>query len=136
MSRRRVPPVVDGGTPPEAWDLEPIIGNGPGRKRNRPKVPDATRALVYERDNYRCKNCGSDQDLTIDHVKPLSKGGKNRASNMQTLCNACNLAKGNGSLGTRPSKRPAPEPQPAPSRLGWAYKVLGLTEELGDPGDS
>lgn len=41
---------------------------------------------------YRCQRCGSREDLTIDHVRPLSKGGKNR-HNLQVLCKSCNFNK-------------------------------------------
>ena len=34
-------------------------------------------------------------NLTIDHVKPKSKGGKNTWINLVTCCGSCNLKKGN-----------------------------------------
>lgn len=132
MSRRKTPPIIEGEVPREAWDLDPIV---PKSRKNRPKIHPNTRQRVYARDNYRCKNCGTDTDLTIDHVKPLSKGGANKLSNMQTLCFACNVAKGDtkgAPAQRRPPKPPAP-PKPRPSRLRWAYRVLGLTDELDDP---
>lgn len=33
--------------------------------------------------------------MTKDHILPKSKGGKNKVSNMQTMCVYCNKAKGN-----------------------------------------
>ena len=35
--------------------------------------------------------------MTKDHIVPRSKGGKNNVDNMQTMCFACNVKKGNGS---------------------------------------
>lgn len=32
--------------------------------------------------------------LTIDHIQPLSKGGKNGLYNLQVCCNKCNRLKG------------------------------------------
>lgn len=42
----------------------------------------------------RCLRCGSDGPLTIDHVIPLSRGGKNTIDNIQPLCHKCNSSKG------------------------------------------
>lgn len=52
------------------------------------------RWLVFKKDMYKCVKCGSDSDLTIDHVMPASKGGSNDISNLQTLCRSCNSSKG------------------------------------------
>lgn len=46
------------------------------------------------RDNNRCVYCGSTKDLTIDHVRPRSKGGETTAENCVTACRRCNQAKG------------------------------------------
>jgi 5-methylcytosine-specific restriction endonuclease McrA len=40
-----------------------------------------------------CENCGSLQDLTLDHHIPLSEGGKLRLENTNILCRVCNSAK-------------------------------------------
>lgn len=52
------------------------------------------RLRIYERDGYECLTCGARKDLTIDHVRPQSKGGSNEDSNLQTLCRSCNCSKG------------------------------------------
>lgn len=41
----------------------------------------------------RCAYCGTDKDLTVDHIKPLSQGGGNNWGNLQTLCGTCNTKK-------------------------------------------
>lgn len=52
-----------------------------------------TRELVLARDGNKCVKCGSTEDLTIDHIHPLSEGGVNHPVNMQTLCVNCNVLK-------------------------------------------
>jgi len=57
-----------------------------------------SRRAVYLRDLYTCGYCGdsfSDHDLTLDHVVPVSKGGKTTWENITTACMTCNLSKGN-----------------------------------------
>jgi hypothetical protein len=50
--------------------------------------------VVWLRDGGRCVECGSTQDIEIDHIIPLSQGGKpHDPDNQQLLCKKCNLAK-------------------------------------------
>lgn len=45
---------------------------------------------------WRCANCGRDKSakLTIDHIRPISKGGATVAyANLQVLCFSCNMKK-------------------------------------------
>ena len=37
--------------------------------------------------------CGSGENLEIDHVVPLARGGSNRLENLQLLCRDCNRRK-------------------------------------------
>ena len=55
---------------------------------------------VMARDGYRCQYCGSDKksDLTIDHIIPTSRGGKNTWTNMTTACFKCNTTKDSRTL--------------------------------------
>ena len=57
-------------------------------------VEPALLQQVRERDKV-CKSCSSDQNLTFDHIVPVSKGGKASMENLQILCNSCNASKGN-----------------------------------------
>ena len=46
---------------------------------------------LFERDGWTCYLCGR---LTLpDHVKPLSRGGTNDASNLRCACLECNARK-------------------------------------------
>jgi 5-methylcytosine-specific restriction endonuclease McrA len=60
-------------------------------------------ALVLECGG-RCLRCGSSEDLTVDHVIPLSLGGPNTIENVQPLCSACNGIKGCEAVDYRPDR--------------------------------
>lgn len=66
--------------------------------------------LILHRDKWRCRHCGCKTPKTLrgtckpnapelDHIVPLSAGGKHTMANTQLLCRNCNMAKGAGSLG-------------------------------------
>jgi 5-methylcytosine-specific restriction endonuclease McrA len=57
-------------------------------------ISKTKRRLVYKRDGWKCLKCGTGKNLTIDHIVPLSLGGHNGRSNLQTLCECCNFNKG------------------------------------------
>lgn len=60
----------------------------------RGKVSNKMRFAIYERDGYRCRKCGRHtEDLEIDHIFPIAKGGKSNFENLQTLCHRCNALK-------------------------------------------
>jgi len=51
-----------------------------------------------ENDKYQCAICKKyfyNEELTMDHVDPWSKGGRTELSNTQLLCRSCNSKKGN-----------------------------------------
>jgi len=58
-------------------------------------IPEELRNEVFKRDEYRCLDCGSQENLQLDHIFPFSKGGETTKENLQTLCKTCNLKKGN-----------------------------------------
>jgi hypothetical protein len=60
----------------------------------RKPIPPALRAEIYSRDGYACVVCGTGEDLQIDHIHPVSKGGTNAPTNLQTMCGYHNQKKG------------------------------------------
>lgn len=63
------------------------------KKYARKPISEAVRWTVWERDDFRCKHCGSRRFLTVDHIEPVIYGGTNDPSNLQTLCHSCNSKK-------------------------------------------
>lgn len=52
------------------------------------------RTETFNRDGWACVYCGSEEDLTCDHVVPLVRGGTNDNENLATACRSCNSSKG------------------------------------------
>lgn len=68
------------------------------RKQERQRVTPKVRFDVLTRDGHRCRVCGNSGDvepLHVDHIIPISRGGRSDLANLQTLCQTCNLGKGN-----------------------------------------
>ena len=58
-------------------------------------IPGEIQREVYERDQGKCTQCGSTENLHFDHILPFSKGGSSKVtSNIQLLCAKHNLQKG------------------------------------------
>lgn len=57
------------------------------------------RERIKRRDNYTCQICGKYMPdgvgIHVDHIIPISKGGKTVESNLQVTCSVCNLKKFN-----------------------------------------
>ncbi|EEA93715.1 MULTISPECIES: HNH endonuclease [Pseudovibrio] len=71
--------------------------------------PAFTRFNVFLRDKFQCQYCGSERDLTFDHLIPRSKGGLTTWDNVITACSPCNLRKANKSwqeMNMRPMQMP------------------------------
>jgi 5-methylcytosine-specific restriction endonuclease McrA len=53
----------------------------------------ALRKRALKRDEYTCQNCGkTNGELEAHHVVPISNGGRDRLSNIVTLCEECHKA--------------------------------------------
>ena len=84
QSRIAVHPIVAvrGAVPSRAWRQEPALSN--------PKL--------FARDRHLCAYCGRRfrfEDLTREHVVPVSRGGRDTWMNCITACRPCNGQKGN-----------------------------------------
>ena len=82
---------------------------------------------AYENGVYRCKYCGmtspNKADFQIDHIVPMSKGGKTVIGNLQLLCRKCN--------GTKGDKEEEQPKQPLASRE-FSDEVLPSVKRKGD----
>lgn len=66
----------------------------------RPALPvGLSRRAIFLRDAYTCQYCGTrPHALTVDHVQPRSRGGRNTWENLVTACAPCNHRKGGRTL--------------------------------------
>lgn len=68
-------------------------------KEQRTLMTKKMREFIKKRDNYTCRICGNSTHvepnllLEIDHIIPVSKGGRTVEDNLQTLCWKCNRSK-------------------------------------------
>jgi len=64
------------------------------RRRGFALVRSESYAAVAARDGEKCATCGRTDNLTVDHVLAIAKGGSNDIDNLQLLCRSCNSHKG------------------------------------------
>jgi CRISPR/Cas system Type II protein with McrA/HNH and RuvC-like nuclease domain len=74
--------------------------NAADKKWNGSKwIRPERRLAIYLRDQFVCVYCGTDlrdappSEVTLDHLKPRSKGGDNSNRNLITACRSCNSAR-------------------------------------------
>lgn len=68
------------------------MANSETKKRRKIKE------ILLKEDGSFCGYCGlrfKPENLTIDHIMPLSKGGKTTVENSNLSCKKCNVLKGN-----------------------------------------
>ena len=75
-----------------------ITFNNFNKKDQRALLNKKLREFIKKRDNYTCQLCGKympdEVGLHIDHIVPVSKGGKTIPENLRVLCSKCNGKKG------------------------------------------
>ena len=80
---------------PKEDDVDYILVKSSQKARRIP-ISNKLKHEIWRRDKFTCQYCGKDineAELEIDHIKPVSKGGTNAMSNLQTLCFYCNRSK-------------------------------------------
>lgn len=90
-----------------------------------------SRHNVYKRDGYRCGYCGSRDMLTLDHVFPKSRGGKDSWQNLVTACQKCNTYKGNRT--PEEAEMPLGQPPFRPSHIMYLRDFSGKIQEDWKP---
>lgn len=105
------------------------------RLRRYARIPFKTIVLsrknILKRDGNRCQYCGTSEDLTIDHVLPRSRGGKDTWENLVAACNRCNHKKG----GHTPKEAGMPlEREPfRPHHILFLQEFVGNVDEQWRP---
>ena len=64
-------------------------------------MTESKRREVFKKTRGRCSYCGCRlkfNDFEVDHIIPLSRGGKNNIENLTPSCSACNRLKLDSSL--------------------------------------
>ena len=81
-------------TPRTSYQYPSVI-----RLRNYIRIPYTkvvlSRRNIMRRDKFSCQYCAKKSELTIDHVLPKSRGGRDQWENLVTACEKCNVKKGN-----------------------------------------
>jgi superfamily II DNA or RNA helicase len=81
------------------------------------ELTEKDKEMVFKRDNYKCLCCGKEKTdgkrirLEVDHIIPVKFGGQTTFDNSQTLCDACNKAKGVNEINFRVYKTPLSAPK-------------------------
>ncbi len=72
--------------------------NRKARRRSQQRNGNVTAeewTAILAANDYACKYCGAkDRPLEMDHIVPLSKGGRHCANNIAPACKPCNSKKG------------------------------------------
>jgi 5-methylcytosine-specific restriction endonuclease McrA len=83
------------------WSARHPTHANQGSRRRRARIASVLATLtaaeweaILEAAGRACIYCGSRNQLTQDHLMPLSRGGNHTAANVAPACLPCNLSKG------------------------------------------
>ena len=68
-----------------------------------------------------CLACGAEENLSLDHIIPLAKAGRNSIGNIQVLCRSCNSTKGTRTIDYRDK-----------TVIRWMQMELGIDNIVAD----
>ncbi len=75
-------------------DATPVVDEREPRLEQNRLIPTEVKLAVWKRDQGKCVECGSADNLHFDHIIPYSRGGSSLvAENIQLMCAHHNLAK-------------------------------------------
>jgi len=112
-----------------------VVLNSYIRKREFRVSP--SRNTIFYRDKYMCQYCHKrfpKSRLTLDHVKPKSRGGDKSWNNLVTSCSACNQKKADKTIeevGFRLLNKPTPPTSHFWSSPEWLISKVGNNVPLG-----
>lgn len=88
--KKKTPPVNCSQREYWAWHDTLYLGGSSKSPEWRARAREAK-----ERDGWKCNehDCGATENLQVDHIIPLSKGGSNELDNLQALCHSCHEKK-------------------------------------------
>ena len=73
--------------------FEVDVTEGNLKKKRSRRISQDVKDKVWRRDEGKCVECSSNENLEFDHIIPHSKGGANTYRNIQLLCEKCNRSK-------------------------------------------
>lgn len=90
-----------------------------------------SRRNLFRRDHNRCQYCGARDRLTLDHVMPKSRGGRDTWENLVAACVPCNNRKGNRT--PEEARMPLRRTPFRPSHVMFIRDYMGTLDEQWKP---
>jgi|GEM_PF-6473391 5-methylcytosine-specific restriction endonuclease McrA len=97
-------------------------------------IPKGLKQLLLERSGFQCqyisaegRRCSQTRYLDIDHIHPLARGGETRMDNLQVLCRAHNLLKGDTAI-THHNQFSTREKKEKPAKETFSQKFQKITK--------
>jgi len=82
-------------SPNASFSLPAVIRTLKMVRKNRNNKVAFSKKNILRRDESTCQYCGEkNQSMTVDHIFPKSRGGKEHWENVVVACKPCNLRKG------------------------------------------